>query len=50
MPGGKEDERFKNRINQLLKDKWLPPKYWLKKNPNSFKFKLLELNRKNQRI
>jgi hypothetical protein len=20
MPGGKEDERFKNRINQLLKD------------------------------
>jgi hypothetical protein len=31
MPGGKKDERFKNRINQLLKDKWLLPKYWLKK-------------------
>jgi hypothetical protein len=31
MPGGEEDERFKNRINQLLKNKWLPPKYWLKK-------------------
>jgi hypothetical protein len=31
MPGGKKDERFKNRINQLLKNKWLPPKYRLKK-------------------
>jgi hypothetical protein len=31
MPGGKKDERFKNRINQLLKDKWLLPKYRLKK-------------------
>jgi hypothetical protein len=31
MPGGEEDERFKNRINQLLKNKWLLPKYWLKK-------------------
>jgi hypothetical protein len=31
MPGGKEDERFKNRINQLLKDEWLLPKYRLKK-------------------
>jgi hypothetical protein len=31
MPGGEEDERFKNRINQLLKDEWLPPKYRLKK-------------------
>jgi hypothetical protein len=31
MPGGKEDERLKNRINQLLKNKWLPPKYRLKK-------------------
>jgi hypothetical protein len=30
MPGGKKDERFKNRINQLLKDEWLPPKYRLK--------------------
>jgi hypothetical protein len=30
MPGGEEDERFKNRINQLLKDKWLPSKYRLK--------------------
>jgi hypothetical protein len=29
MPGGKEDERFKNRINQLLKDEWLLPKYRL---------------------
>jgi hypothetical protein len=49
MPGGKEDERFKTRINQLLKDEWLPPKYRLK-NPSLFKFKLLEPNRKNQRI
>jgi hypothetical protein len=31
MPGEKEDERFKNRINQLLKDEWLLLKYWLKK-------------------
>jgi hypothetical protein len=31
MPGGKKDERFKNRINQLLKNEWLPPKYRLKK-------------------
>jgi hypothetical protein len=31
MPGEKKDERFKNRINQLLKDEWLPPKYRLKK-------------------
>jgi hypothetical protein len=31
MPGGKKDERFKNRINQLLKNKWLPSKYRLKK-------------------
>jgi hypothetical protein len=31
MPGGKEDERFKNRINQLLKNKWLLSKYRLKK-------------------
>jgi hypothetical protein len=31
MPGGKKNERFKNRINQLLKNEWLPPKYRLKK-------------------
>jgi hypothetical protein len=31
MPGGKENERFKNQINQLLKNEWLPPKYRLKK-------------------
>jgi hypothetical protein len=31
MPGGKKDERFKNRINQLLKNEWLPSKYRLKK-------------------
>jgi hypothetical protein len=31
MPGGEEDEHFKNRINQLLKDKWLLPKYRLEK-------------------
>jgi hypothetical protein len=31
MPGGKKDERFKNRINQLLKNEWLLPKYRLKK-------------------
>jgi hypothetical protein len=31
MLGGKKDERFKNRINQLLKDKWLLLKYRLKK-------------------
>jgi hypothetical protein len=31
MPGGKKDERFKNQINQLLKNKWLLPKYQLKK-------------------
>jgi hypothetical protein len=31
MPGGEEDERFKNRINQLLKDEWLLSKYRLKK-------------------
>jgi hypothetical protein len=31
MPGGKKDERFKNRINQLLKNKWLLSKYRLKK-------------------
>jgi hypothetical protein len=31
MPGEEEDERFKNRINQLLKNEWLPPKYRLKK-------------------
>jgi hypothetical protein len=30
MPGGEKDERFKNRINQLLKDEWLPSKYRLK--------------------
>jgi hypothetical protein len=30
MPGGKKDERFKNRINQLLKDEWLLSKYRLK--------------------
>jgi hypothetical protein len=30
MPGGKKDERFKNRINQLLKNEWLPSKYRLK--------------------
>jgi hypothetical protein len=30
MPGGKKDERLKNRINQLLKNEWLPPKYRLK--------------------
>jgi hypothetical protein len=29
MPGGEEDERFKNRINQLLKNEWLPSKYQL---------------------
>jgi hypothetical protein len=29
MPGEKEDERFKNRINQLLKNEWLPSKYQL---------------------
>jgi hypothetical protein len=31
MPGGKKDKRFKNRINQLLKNEWLPLKYRLKK-------------------
>jgi hypothetical protein len=31
MPGGKKNERFKNQINQLLKNEWLPPKYRLKK-------------------
>jgi hypothetical protein len=31
MPGGKKDERFKNRINQLLNNEWLLPKYRLKK-------------------
>jgi hypothetical protein len=31
MPGGKKDERFKNRINQLLKNEWLLSKYRLKK-------------------
>jgi hypothetical protein len=31
MPGGKKDERFKNQINQLLKNEWLLPKYRLKK-------------------
>jgi hypothetical protein len=31
MPGGKKDERFKTRINQLLKNEWLPSKYRLKK-------------------
>jgi hypothetical protein len=31
MPGGEEDERFKNRIDQLLKDEWLPSKYRLEK-------------------
>jgi hypothetical protein len=50
MPGGKKNERFKNRINQLLKNEWLPSKYRLKRNPNSFKFKLPEPNRKNQKI
>jgi hypothetical protein len=44
MPGGKKDERFKNRLNQLLKNEWLLSKYRLKKNPSSFKFKLLKLN------
>jgi hypothetical protein len=28
----KKNERFKNRINQLLKDEWLPSKYRLKKS------------------
>jgi hypothetical protein len=31
MPGGEKDERFKNRINWLLKDEWLPSKYRLKR-------------------
>jgi hypothetical protein len=31
MPGGKKDKRFKNQINQLLKNEWLPSKYRLKK-------------------
>jgi hypothetical protein len=31
MPGGKKNERFKNQINQLLKNEWLPSKYRLKK-------------------
>jgi hypothetical protein len=31
MPDGEKDERFKNRINQLLKDEWLLSKYQLKK-------------------
>jgi hypothetical protein len=31
MPGRKKDKRFKNRINQLLKDEWLLSKYRLKK-------------------
>jgi hypothetical protein len=31
MPSGKKDECFKNRINQLLKDEWLPSKYRLEK-------------------
>jgi hypothetical protein len=31
MPGGKKDERFKNRISQLLKNEWLLSKYRLKK-------------------
>jgi uncharacterized membrane protein YheB (UPF0754 family) len=31
MPGGKKDERFKNRINRLLKNEWLLSKYQLKK-------------------
>ena len=27
MPQGKDDERLKNRIVQLVKDHWLPPGY-----------------------
>jgi hypothetical protein len=27
MPQGQDDERLKNRIAQLIKDEWLPPKY-----------------------
>jgi hypothetical protein len=30
MPGEEKDERFKTRINQLLKNEWLVPKYRLK--------------------
>jgi hypothetical protein len=29
MPGGGKNERFKNRINQLLKNEWLLSKYRL---------------------
>jgi hypothetical protein len=42
MPGGKKDERFKNRINQLLKNEWLLPKYRLKKK---FEFVQIQITR-----
>jgi hypothetical protein len=40
MPGGEKDERFKNRINQLLKNEWLPSKYRLKKKSEFVKIQI----------
>jgi hypothetical protein len=47
MPGGKKGERFKNRINQLLKDEWLPLKYRLKKKSELVQIQIIRNESKN---
>jgi hypothetical protein len=46
MPGGKKDERFKNRINQLLKNKWLLSKYRLKKKSEFVQIQIIKTESK----
>jgi hypothetical protein len=43
MPGGEENERFKNRINQLLKDEWLPSKYRLKEKSEFVQIQIIKI-------
>jgi hypothetical protein len=42
MPGGKKDERFKNQINQLLKNEWLLSKYQLKKKSEFVQIQIIK--------
>jgi hypothetical protein len=42
MPGGKKNERFKNRINQLLKNEWLLSKYRLKKKSEFVQIQIIK--------
>jgi hypothetical protein len=46
MPGREKDERFKNWINQLLKDEWLPPKYRLKEKSEFVQIQIIKIESK----